>query len=462
MADSTYDLVIIGAGPGGYVAAIRAAELGMSVACVERQWLGGTCLNVGCIPSKALLESSERYSEISAGLDQHGIGLGAVSLDLGAMMERKDRIVGNMTQGIGGLFKKHKVDFVEGTARVAGPGGVTVSGATGERQLRAKRILLATGSVPAELPGLPFDGKTVINSTEALCLEAVPERLVVIGAGAIGLELGSVWNRLGSQVQVVEYMEAVLPGADTEVASQLQRVLKRQGLSFHLSASAAGVEAIDGGVAVRVEPRDGGEGTTLECEHVLVAVGRRPASGGLGLEELGVSVDQRGFVPVDDDYQTNVAGLYAIGDLIPGPMLAHKAEAEAVVAVERMVGKGGRLNYGAIPGIVYTHPEVASVGQTEEELAAAGRPVRVGKYLFRANARAHCMEGIDGFAKVIADADTDQMLGMHILGPQASHLIAEGVLAMEMSASAEDVARTIHGHPTLSEVVKEAAWAAQA
>jgi len=323
-------------------------------------------------------------------------------------------------------------------------------------------VLLAMGSVPAELPGLPFDGEHVISSTEALSLDEVPERLVVIGAGAIGLELGSVWNRLGSEVQVVEFMDAVLPGADAEVSGQLQRILKRQGLGIHLSTSASGVEVGAAGVVVRLEPRDGGEGSAVECDRVLVAVGRRPASAGSGLEALGVQVDGRGFVQVDEDYQTSVPGVYAIGDLIPGPMLAHKAEAEAVVAVERMAGRGGRLQYDAIPAIVYTHPEAASVGQTEEGAAAAGRRVRVGKHLFRANARAHCMEGIDGFAKVIADADTDRILGVHILGPQASHLIAEGVLAMEMSASAEDLARTIHGHPTLSEVVKEAAWACQA
>ena len=462
MADPTYNLVIIGAGPGGYVAAIRAAELGMRVACVDRQWLGGTCLNVGCIPAKALLESSQRYHEVSGGLDKHGIGVGQVSLDLGAMMARKDKIVRTMTRGIGSLFKKHKVEFVEGTGTVTAPGQVTVCGCGSDQVLPAERVLLAMGSVPAELPNLPFDGERIITSTEALSLDRVPERMVVVGAGAIGLELGSVWNRLGTRVLVVEYMDAVLPEADGEVSSQLQRVLKRQGLGFELSASAAGAEVSEGGVVLRIEPREGGDGHAEECDCVLVAVGRRPASGAAGLEALGVELDRRGFVQVDENYQTSVVGVYAIGDLIPGPMLAHKAEAEAVVAVDRLAGRGGAINYGAVPAIVYTHPEVASVGQSEEQLAAAGRRVRVGKSLFRANARAHCMVGIDGFAKVIADADTDQVLGMHILGPQASHLIAEGVLAMEMSASAEDLARTIHGHPTLSEVVGEAAWAALA
>ncbi|MFH1569891.1 MAG: dihydrolipoyl dehydrogenase [Gemmatimonadota bacterium] len=460
MAEVPYDLIVIGAGPGGYIAAARAAELGMRVACVDRRWLGGTCLNVGCIPSKALLESSERYRDLARGLQHHGIRVGEVGFDLPAMMARKEKIVQAMVQGIAGLFKKHRVDYLVGTAAVPAPGQVRVTGAAGEQHLRAPRVLLAMGSVPAALPGLPFDGQRIISSTEALSLDRVPERLLVIGAGAIGLELGSVWSRLGAEVLVVEYLDAVLPGADREISSQLERLLKRQGMAIQLSASAAGARFDGDRVAVTIEPRGGGEARTEECDCVLVAVGRRPAS--TGLESLGVALDHRGCVQVDENYQTSIPGVYAIGDLVPGPMLAHRAEAEGTLAVERMAGRGGRLNYEAVPAIVYTHPEVASVGRTEEQLAAEGRAVRVGRHLFRANARAHCMDEIDGLVKVIADAQTDRVLGVHILGPQASHLIAEGVLAMEMAASAEDLARTIHGHPTLSEVVKEAAWATQA
>ena len=458
MSESRFDLVIIGAGPGGYVAAMRAAELGMSVACVDKAALGGTCLNVGCIPSKALLESSERFHQARAGLDEHGIVLGDVQLDLAAMMVRKERIVQGMTAGIGGLFKKHKVTFFAGTGSVPEPGTVDVAGKEGEVALTATNILLALGSEPVELADLPFDGSHILSSTEALALPRVPERMVVIGAGAIGLELGSVWQRLGSEVIVVEFMDSILPGMDGDISTQLQRVLKRQGLRFQLQTRATGAQIDDDGVTLSLTSEGDGE-SEIGCDCVLVAVGRRPYRALSGIDELGIARDQRGFVTVDERFETSVAGVYAIGDLIPGPMLAHKAEAEGIAAVEIISGKSSPLNYGAVPSVVYTEPEAASVGMTEEEARASGRPLQIGKFQFKANARAHCMDAVDGFAKIIADADTDRLLGLHILGPQASHLIAEGVLAIEFAASAEDIARTIHAHPSLSEVVKEAAWA---
>ena len=433
----------------------------MRVACVDKDWLGGTCLNVGCIPSKALLESSERFHEIAGqSLKGHGIQVGGVDLDLEAMMARKDKIVQTMTGGVAGMFKKSGVEHLVGTGSVPQPGSVVVDGESGRQSVSTERILLALGSEPVELPALPFDGEFVISSTEALELSEVPERMIVIGAGAIGLELGSVWNRLGTDVSVVEFMDAVLPGADGEISTQLERILKRQGLNFELGASAEGAQIRDGEVVLTVSLPNG-ERQAVTCDCVLVAVGRRPYRADSGIEELGVTLDKRGQVIVDGDFQTSVAGVYAIGDLIPGPMLAHKAEMEGAAAVERMAGHGTGLSYHAIPNVVYTHPEVASVGSTEEQVKAQGIDYKVGKHQFRANARAHCMDSIDGLVKIIADKETDRLLGMHILGPQASHLIAEGALALEFSASAEDVARTVHAHPSLSEVVKEAAWAVQ-
>ncbi|MSR83083.1 MAG: dihydrolipoyl dehydrogenase [Candidatus Latescibacteria bacterium] len=454
MPESRFDLIVIGAGPGGYVAASHAARLGLKVACVDKGALGGTCLNVGCIPSKALLESSELYYQNKKGLAHHGISLGEVGLDLSAMMQRKAKIVQTINQGIAGLFRQHKVEPISGAARLSGPGKVQV----GEQELEARHVLLATGSVPIELPGLPFDGRFILSSTEALAFDKVPERLLVIGAGAIGLELGSVWSRLGSQVTVVEFMDQILPGMDREMAGQLQRLLQRQGLSFQLQTSAKGVKVEKGRVTVQLE--GGGKASAETGDAVLVAVGRRPVLDGLGLEELGVARDQRGRVQVDDHFQTNIPGIYAIGDLIPGPMLAHKAEAEGHALAEIITGHQAQVNYQTIPSVVYTHPEFASVGLSEEGAKAQGRQVRVGKYLFRANGRAHCMDQIDGLVKIIADAKTDRLLGVHVLGPQASHLIGEAVVAMEFAGSAEDLARTVHAHPTLSEVIKEAAWAA--
>ena len=448
-----YDLIVIGAGPGGYVAAARAADLGMKVACVDKGWLGGTCLQVGCIPSKALLEATHHWAELQDGLDDQGIIVGELKLDLAAMMARKSKIVDTMTKGVGALFKGKGVDYVVGSARLAGGGSVVVDGAD---DLNGERILLATGSGPVELPDLPFDGTHILSSTEALSLESVPARMVVIGAGAIGLEMGSVWSRLGTQVEIIEFMNAVLPGADAEISQQVQRTLKRQGMSFRLSTRATGADLDGDGIKLYVAGQEG-ENTTVECDCVLVAVGRRPQTEGLGLESAGVETTERGFVTVDDDYRTTVDGVFAIGDVTPGPLLAHKAEAEGLVAVERMAGMGSSVNYEAIPNVVYTHPEVASVGLSETAAQEAGHQVRTGKYLFRANARAHSINCIDGFVKVVADAGTDRLLGVHIFGPQASHLIAEAVVAMEFRASAEDLARTVHAHPSLSEVVREAA-----
>jgi dihydrolipoamide dehydrogenase len=449
-----YDLVVIGAGPGGYVAAARAADLGMKVACVDKGWLGGTCLQVGCIPSKALLESTHRWVELQEGLEDQGIIVGSLQLDLAAMMARKRKIVDTMTKGVAALFKAKGVDFVEGTAQLSGDGRVTVEGAA---ELQGGRILLATGSSPVELPDLPFDGSRILSSTEALALDTVPEKMVVIGAGAIGLEMGSVWSRLGTKVEIVEFMDAVLPGADQDISQQVQRTLKRQGMSFRLSTQATGATIGADGVHLQLLSRDGDKTDEVDCDCVLVSVGRRPHTSGLGLEQTGVTLTERGFVQVDEDYCSTAAGVYAIGDVTPGPMLAHKAEAEAVAAVERMAGMGSSVNYEAIPNVVYTHPEVASVGLSELAAREAGHEIRVGKHLFRANARAHSIQCIDGFVKVIADASSDRLLGVHIFGPQASHLIAEAVVAMEFRASAEDLARTVHAHPSLSEVVKEAA-----
>lgn len=448
-----YDLIVIGAGPGGYVAAARAADLGMKVACVDKGWLGGTCLQVGCIPSKALLEATHHWAELQDGLDDQGIIVGELKLDLAAMMARKSKIVDTMTKGVGSLFKGKGVDHVVGSARLAGGGSVVVDGAD---DLNGERILLATGSAPVELPDLPFDGTHILSSTEALSLESVPATMVVIGAGAIGLEMGSVWSRLGTQVKIIEFMNAVLPGADAEISQQVQRTLKRQGMSFRLSTRATGADLNGDGIKLHVAGQEG-ENTTVECDCVLVAVGRRPQTEGLGLKSAGVETTERGFVTVDDDYRTTVDGVFAIGDVTPGPMLAHKAEAEGLVAVERMAGMGSSVNYEAIPNVVYTQPEVASVGLSETAAQEAGHQVRTGKYLFRANARAHSINCIDGFVKVVADAGTDRLLGVHIFGPQASHLIAEAVVAMEFRASAEDIARTVHAHPSLSEVVREAA-----
>ena len=454
---SRYDLVVIGAGPGGYVAAIRAAQLGMSVACVEKEAaLGGTCLRIGCIPSKALLDSSELFEKAKDGLDVHGVKLSGVELDLPAMMRRKDKVVKGLTAGVSSLFKKNGVTHVHGAGRVVGPGNVSVSGAD-EGTLSAKNILITTGSEPTPLPGVAFDGQSIVGSEEALSFAEVPQRLLVIGAGAIGLELGSVWARLGSKVKVVEFMDRIVPLMDKELGAALKKILEKQGLSFQLSTTAKSASLA--GSEVRVSIESAGKTSTEGFDKVLVAIGRRPHTAGLGLEEVGVKLDRQGRVDVDEHFATSLAGVYAIGDVIRGPMLAHKAEEEGVACVEMLAGQAGHVNYEAIPNVVYTWPELASVGRTEEECAEQGREVQIGKFPFFANGRARAMEERDGMVKVIADAKTDRLLGVHILGPRASDLIAEAALAIEFGSSAEDLARTCHAHPTLPEAVKEAALA---
>ena len=457
MSDS-YDLIVIGAGPGGYVAAIRAAQLGMKTACIDkRASLGGTCLNIGCIPSKALLESSHHFVEARDGLARHGVTTGKVGLDLETMMARKTKVVEQLTQGIAFLFKKNKIDAIQGEARITGAGEVTVDGA---RKLTAKNILIATGSEVMTLPGVEIDEKRIVSSTGALELTEVPKTMVVIGAGYIGLEMGSVWARLGAQVTVVEFLDRTVPGMDAELAKMLQRVLTKQGLKFRLGAKVTGARAGKSGVTLTIEPvKEGGKRQEMSADIVLLAIGRRPFTDGLGLEEAGVKLDNRGFIEVDERFQTAVPGLYAIGDVIPGPMLAHKAEEEGMAAVEMMAGQAGHVNYGCVPGVVYTWPEVATVGRSEEALKEAGIDYKVGKFPFSANSRARAAGDSEGFVKILADAGTDRVLGVHAIGPAAGTLIHEAVMAMEFGGSAEDIARAFHAHPTLNEAVKEAALA---
>ncbi len=455
MAES-YDVIIIGGGPGGYVCAIRAAQLGLRTACVERRaTLGGTCLNIGCIPSKALLQSSENFEEAGHAFADHGVVIESVKLDLARMMARKDEVVGANVKGVEFLFKKNKVDWLKGSGRVAGPGLVDVDGT----QYAAKHIVIATGSESVTLPGVEVDESAIVSSTGALELDHVPGQLVVIGGGYIGLELGSVWKRLGAEVTVIEYLDRLVPGMDAEIAKTFERVLGKQGIKFRLSTKVTGAVHGNDGVTLTVEPAKGGEAEQIKADVVLVAIGRRPHTEHLGLEEAGVALDDRGRVQVDAHYATNVAGIYAIGDVIAGPMLAHKAEEEGVALAERMAGQAGHVNYDVIPGIVYTWPEVASVGKTEDELKRQGVSYKVGKFPFTANGRARAIGNTDGFVKLLADKDTDRLLGAHIIGPDAGTLIAELATAMEFGASSEDVARTCHAHPTLSEAVKEAALA---
>jgi dihydrolipoamide dehydrogenase len=457
----SYDLIVIGSGPGGYVCAIRAAQLGMKVAVVEKDaTFGGTCLNVGCIPSKALLHASELYEEAGHGFGRMGIGVGAPKLDLGAMMKFKDEGVDGNVKGVAYLFRKNKIESFAGTGRIAAPGKVEVKGADGKIQtLETKAIVIATGSDVARLRGIEIDEKRIVSSTGALVLDKVPQTLLIVGAGVIGLELGSVWRRLGAQVIVVEFLDRILPGIDTEVARAFQRILEKQGIAFHLTSKVAAVDASGKTLKAKVEPAAGGEPKTIEADVVLVAVGRVPFTQGLGLDEVGVKTDNKGRVVVDAHYATNVAGVYAIGDVVAGPMLAHKAEDEGVAAAEIIAGKAGHVNYDAIPNVVYTFPELASVGKTEEELKAAGVAYNAGKFPFTANGRAKVNHTTDGFVKILADAKTDRVLGVHILGADAGNMIAEAALAIEFGAAAEDIARTCHAHPTLSEAVKEAALA---
>ncbi|MBE1285533.1 MAG: dihydrolipoyl dehydrogenase [Rhodobacteraceae bacterium] len=448
---TAYDLIVIGAGPGGYVAAIRAAQLGLKTACVEgRGSLGGTCLNVGCIPSKAMLTSSAKYAELSH-LSSHGISVGEVSLDLSALQARKDKIVGDLTKGIAFLFKKNGVDHIEGWATIPAPGQVQV----GDQTLTAKSILIATGSEPTPLPGVDVDEVDVLTSTGALALEDRPEHLVVIGAGVIGLELGQVWARLGSKVTVVEYLDRILPGIDGEIAKLAQRALSKRGLKFQLGRAVKGVEKAGGGLLLTMERVGKDKVESLDADKVLVAIGRRPVTRGLGLDDLGVSVNDGGFIEVDASFQTSVPGIYAIGDCVPGPMLAHKAEEDGVACVEMLAGEYGHVDYDTVPGVVYTDPEVASVGQTEEGLKDAGVEYRVGKFAFMANSRARSTGETDGAVKVLAGAD-GKILGAHICGAHGGDLIAELVLAMTKGATVEEVARTCHAHPAMGEAVKEA------
>jgi dihydrolipoamide dehydrogenase len=450
----THDLLVIGAGPGGYTAALRAAQLGLDTACVEKDApLGGTCLNVGCIPSKALLESSELYEEAAkGGLEAHGFAVKGVELDLPKMLARKDRVVKSLTTGIAGLFKKNKITRYEGHARIEGEGKVVIRGAEGEETVHATHILIATGSSAATIPGVEIDGDRVGSSTDAIAYPEVPNRLVVIGAGYIGLELGSVWRRLGSEVIVLEYLDRILPGMDLELAKAAQKIFEKQGLKFHLGAKVTGVKALKTKAKVEIEGQD-----AIDCDRVLVAVGRKPNTEGLGLDSVGIELDKRGCIPVNDHFETSVPGLYAIGDVIRGPMLAHKAEEEGVACVERMATGYGHVNYDAIPGVCYTHPEIASVGKTEEQLQEEGVQYRKGKFPFMANGRAKALNQTDGFVKILADKETDRILGVHIIGPRAGDLIAEAAAAIEFGATSEDVARTSHAHPTLAEVMKEAA-----
>ncbi len=456
-----YDLVVIGTGPGGYVCAIRAAQLGLKVAVVEkRKTHGGTCLNVGCIPSKARLHASEMFEEAGHTFEKLGVVVGTPKLDLKAMMAHKQETIDANVTGVGFLLKKNKIDAFHGTASIPAAGKVVVTAEDGKTQeLETKNIVIATGSESAPLPGVTIDEKTVVTSTGALEIGAVPKELVVVGAGVIGLEIGSVWSRLGAKVTVVEFLDRILPGMDGEVAKQFQRILEKQGFSFQLGSKVTKVEVgKQGGATVTVEPAAGGEAKTLKADVVLVAIGRRPNTEGLGLDKAGVATE-RGRVVIDDHFKTNVAGIYAIGDVVRGPMLAHKAEDEGVAVAEIIAGKAGHVNYDAIPGIVYTAPEVAAIGKTEEELKAAGIAYKVGKFPFTANGRARAMRHTEGFVKVLADAASDRVLGCHIIGPHAGDLIAEVTMLMEFGGSAEDLARTCHAHPTLSEAVKEAALA---
>ena len=459
MSDSTsFDLIVIGSGPGGYVCAIRAAQLGLRVACVEkRATLGGTCLNVGCIPSKALLQSSENFDEVSHHYKDHGIMVEGIKLDLARMQARKSEVVGANVKGVEFLFKKNKVTWLKGAGRVTAAGAVDVGGTA----YAAKSIVIATGSESIPLPGVEVDETTIVSSTGALELDKVPGHLVVIGGGYIGLELGSVWKRLGSEVTVVEYLDRLVPGMDSEVGKQFERTLGKQGIKFKLSTKVTKAETGAAGVVLTTEPAKGGEAATITADIVLVAIGRRAFTESLGLAEVGVALDERGRVIVDGHWATNVPGIYAIGDVIAGPMLAHKAEEEGVAVAERLVGQAGHVNYGVIPGVVYTWPEVASIGKTEDELKKEGAAYRVGKFPFTANGRARAMGATDGFVKILADAATDVILGAHIIGPDAGTLIAELATAMEFGASAEDVSRICHAHPTLSEAVKEAALAVE-
>jgi dihydrolipoamide dehydrogenase len=458
---ATYDLVIIGTGPGGYVCAVRAAQLGMKVAVVEKEaTLGGTCLNVGCMPSKALLHASEMFEEAGHSFAKMGVSVSAPKLDLPSMMNFKQQGIDGNVKGVDFLMKKNKIDVIHGKGKLLGAGKVEVSGGDGKTQLvETKNIVIATGSDVARLKGIEIDEKRIVSSTGALSLDKVPGKLLIVGAGVIGLELGSVWHRLGAEVTVVEFLDRILPGMDGEVAKQFQRILEKQGFTFKLGAKVTGVDISGKSLVAQIEPATGGKAETLEADVVLVAIGRLPYTEGLGLKEAGVALDNRGRVQIDAHFSTSVKGIYAIGDVVAGPMLAHKAEDEGVACAEILAGQAGHVNYGVIPGVVYTTPEVSAVGKTEEELKQAGVAYTVGKFPFTANGRSKVNQTTEGFVKVLADAKTDRVLGVHIVGREAGEMIHEAAVLMEFGGSAEDLARTCHAHPTRSEAIKEAALA---
>jgi dihydrolipoamide dehydrogenase len=462
MTDDSFDVVVIGAGPGGYVCAIRAAQLGMKVACVDKRGtFGGTCLNIGCIPSKALLHSSELFAEARDGLNAYGIKLPTVELDLGAMQDQKAKVVKELTQGVEFLFRKNRVTGIKGSARLNGPGRVQVElNGGGSQELSASHVVLATGSESALLPGIEIDEQRIVSSTGALELDAVPGHFLVVGAGYIGLELGTVWRRLGAKVTVVEYLDRITPGMDLELSRQFQRLLSRQGLGFKLATKVSEIDGSGDRLLVTTEAVEGGEPERMKADVVLVAVGRRPYTEGLGLETVNLATDNHGRIEVGGDFSTSAPGIYAIGDVIRGPMLAHKAEDEGVCVAEHLAGQRPHIDYNAIPAVIYTAPEVAAVGRSEEQLKEAGIAYKTGKFPFSANARARATGQTDGFVKVLADAATDRLLGVHIIGAEAGTMIGEAALAMEFGASSEDLARTSHAHPTLEEAIKEAALAA--
>jgi dihydrolipoamide dehydrogenase len=458
MADQNFDVIVIGSGPGGYVCAIRAGQLGLKVACVEkRATLGGTCLNIGCIPSKALLQSSENFHAITHTMKEHGIGVGDVTLDLARMQARKGEVVIANTKGVEFLFKKNKVTWLKGEAKFLSATEIDVAGTP----YTAKNFVIATGSESVPLKGVEVDEKRIVTSTGALELDAVPKHMVVIGGGVIGLELGSVWHRLGAEVTVIEFLDRITPTMDSEISTAFQKILAKQGLKFKLGAKVTGATTTDAGVTLTVEPAKGGDAEILEADIVLLAIGRYAYTAGLNLAAAGVETDNKGRVKTEKNFATNIPHIFAIGDVITGPMLAHKAEDEGVAIAERIAGQAGHVNYDAIPSVVYTWPEVASVGKTEEELKAEGIAYNIGKFPFSANGRARAMGDMDGFVKILADKTTDRLLGAHIIGPDAGTLIAELATAIEFGASAEDVSRICHAHPTLSEAVKEAALAVE-
>ena len=455
----TYDLVVIGTGPGGYVCAVRAAQLGMKVAVVEKNSLGGTCLNIGCMPSKALLHASEMFEEAAHSFAKMGVSVSAPKLDLPSMMNFKQQGIDGNVKGVEFLMKKNKIDVLRGVGKILGAGKVEVSADGQSQTVETKNIVIATGSDVAQLKGITIDEKRIVSSTGALSLEQVPEKLLIVGAGVIGLELGSVWHRLGAEVMVVEFLDRILPGMDGEIAKQFQRMLEKQGFVFKLSSKVTSVDTSGKMLGVKIEPAAGGAAETIEADVVLVCIGRVPYTEGLGLKEAGVALDNRGRVQIDPHFATTVKGIYAIGDVVAGPMLAHKAEDEGVAVAEIIAGQAGHVNYDVIPGVVYTTPEVSSVGKTEEELKQAGADYTVGKFPFTANGRSKVNQTTEGFVKILADAKTDRVLGVHIVGREAGEMIHEAAVLMEFGGSAEDLARTCHAHPTRSEAIKEAALA---